>query len=62
MQQSVGARVDQIYKVEMADLQGHFQEILSRSSYVEFAGTRRHKHLAPKCHVEDLCPVAGVEG
>ena len=27
--------VDQIYKVKMADLQGHLQEILSRSSYVE---------------------------
>jgi hypothetical protein len=31
--------VDQIYKVKMADLQGHLQEILSRSSYVEFSGT-----------------------
>ena len=31
----VGVRVDQIYKVKMADLQGHLQEILSRSSYVQ---------------------------
>jgi hypothetical protein len=31
----VAARVDQIYKVKMADLQGHLQEILSRSSYVQ---------------------------
>ena len=44
MQQSVGARVDQIYKVEMADLQGYLQEILSRSSYVEFAGTHWNQH------------------
>jgi hypothetical protein len=29
------ARVDQIYKVKMADLQGHLQEILSQSSYVQ---------------------------
>jgi hypothetical protein len=28
-------RVDQIYKVKMADLQGHLQEIMSRSSYVQ---------------------------
>ena len=42
--------------------QGHLQEIFSLRSYVEFAGTWRHKHLAPNCHVEDLCPMAGVEG